>query len=171
MADVKKTAKSKNTDAAGRRVKKVGEPVHGRYADQEFTEMQEFYAEWLTEKTGYEVDVRSTVIASLLRSEFQKSPENQERMAKNAARREAEAEEREERRIARAEKKAEREAAKAEREAAPKPAKKTPAKKADPKAKAAPAKKTPTAKAKPAAKTPAKAAPRRRPAKPDAEDF
>lgn len=156
------TEKKKNVDAAGRRVKKAGEAEFARYVEQEPTSMQEFFADWLTQKTGYKVDVRSVILGSLLRGKFQKSAENQARLAENAAAREAEAEEREARRAARAEKKAEREAASKEKAAAPKKAAKPAAKKAAPARKtAAPAKKA----------APAKAAPRRRPAKPSNDDF
>ncbi|UDG78662.1 hypothetical protein SEA_KATE_43 [Microbacterium phage Kate] len=163
------------TDAAKRRVAKKGEPPRANYAEKAVPSVIQNFAEYLTEQTGYEVDLRSVYLGSALRGEFQKSPENQKRIADRAAEIEREREER----AAKAE---ERAAAKAEREAAAKA-------KAEEKAAAAKeAKSAPkTAAAKAPAKTAAKKAPaktaaakaapattRRRPARPAAskgEDF
>jgi hypothetical protein len=180
----KTTASSKSTatqDVAGRRVKKAGEPTHANYVEKGIpTRIQEF-ADWLTRETGYEVDPRSVYLGSALRGTFQKSDENQERIANRAneiveqaaakeqakidreqakvqreADRAAKAEEREK---AAAERAAAKEAAAAEKAAAKAAA---PAKTAAAKAPAkAPAKRTPAAKAAPAKATPS----RRRPAK------
>lgn len=134
----KKTAEaSKATskqDAAGRRVAKKGEPQFANYAEKAVPPRIQELADWLTEQTGYEVDVRSVYLGSSLRSAFQKSDENQARMAQRAEEIVAEREERERARAERAEAKAAREAEKAERaavaKAAPKAAvKKAPAKK------------------------------------------
>jgi septal ring-binding cell division protein DamX len=168
--------KKRTLDAAGRRKKGVNEPEEARLLEAEPTEMQELFAEWIEQQTGYKVDIRSTILASLLRAKFQKSPENQQRLADNKARREHEEIDREQRKKERAERREAKIAAVAEREAnreakskekaeKPKPTEK---KAAAPKAKTAakaPAKKT----AAPAKKTAAKPAPRRRPAK--NEDF
>jgi hypothetical protein len=167
--------KKREVDAAGRRKKAPNEPDGARFVDGEPTEMQEFYAEWLREHTGYDVDLRSTILASLLRGKFQKSPENQKRLADNKARREQEeidraerAEQREEKRAAKAAAK-EAAAAKAkERAEKPKPAPKAKPAAKKPAAEAALAKKAAPAK-KAAAKPAAKPAARRRPAK--TEDF
>ena len=168
--------KKRTLDAAGRRKKTANEPEEARLLEAEPTDMQELFAEWIEQQTGYKVDVRSTILASLLRAKFQKSPENQQRLADNKARREQEAIDREQRKQERAERREAKIAAAAEREAnrevkskekaeKPKPAAK---KTAEPKAK--PAAKTPAKKtAAPAKKAAAKPAPRRRPAK--SEDF
>lgn len=76
------------------------------------------YAEWLTEQTGYKVDPMSVYIGSQLRSTFQKTPANQQRIAESAKARAAQD-------AAKAARKAEREAKVAEKTTpvpAPKPA-------------------------------------------------
>lgn len=170
MAVSKKTAAAaKSTakqDVAGRRVKKTGEPQHAAYAEKAIpTRMQE-YVEWLERETGYAVDARSVYLSSSLRGTFQKSDENQERIAARKVEIEQQAAAREQRKVEREQRKVEREAERArkaeEREAAK-------ARAAEEKTEA-PAKKTAS---KPAAgkKAPAKAAPtRRRPAKPAVKD-
>lgn len=85
-------------------------PRLAHYADREATPTMQAYAEWLTRETGYAVDVQSVVLASWLRGEFQKSEENQRRIADAKTRKSEEAE-------ARAAKRAEREAAAKERAA------------------------------------------------------
>lgn len=156
------------TDVAGRRKGTKGEPPRANYAEKAVPTVIQNFAEYLTEQTGYEVDLRSVYLGSALRGEFQKSPENQARIEARAQEIVAEREAREAAKVARAEAKAEREAARAAKAAEPKaekaaPAKKAPAAKA-PVAKATPAKKAP---AKPAAKA-APATTRRRPARPTA---
>lgn len=174
MAVSKKTAAaSKSTakqDVAGRRVAKKGEPQHASYAEKAIpTRMQE-YVEWLERETGYAVDARSVYLGSALRGTFQKSDENQERIAARAQEIQDQAAAREQAKIDRAAAKEQREAERAEKAAAREAAKA--AKAAEPKE--APAKK---AAAKPATgkKAPAKAAAkpattRRRPAKPTTKD-
>ena len=163
-AAAKSTAKQ---DVAGRRVKKAGEPQHAAYVEKAIPSRMQEYADWLTRETGYEVDPRSVYLGSSLRGTFQKSDENQERIAARAREIEEQAAAKEQRKLDRAAAKEEREAERArkaeEREAA------KAAKAAE--EKSAPAKKTAS---KPAAgkKAPAKtAAPtRRRPAKPTTKD-
>jgi len=43
------------------------------YAGKEITETIREYAAWLTEQTGYEVDLRTVALAGTLRDKFQKS--------------------------------------------------------------------------------------------------
>lgn len=81
--------KTRTVDAQGRRVKTAGEPPLARYAEIEPTPLQQSFADWLKTNIGYEVDVQSVSLATSLRGEFQKSPENQ---ADLKARREAAAE-------------------------------------------------------------------------------
>lgn len=71
------------------------------------------YAEWLTEQTGYKVDPMSVYIGSQLRSTFQKTPANQNRIAEAAKERAAQD-------AAKAKARAEREAATAKKSAEPK---------------------------------------------------
>lgn len=177
----RKTAAAKTapkTDVAGRRVAKKGEPAQAVYVDKNIpTRIQEF-ADWLTRETGYEVDPRSVYLGSALRGTFQKSDENQERIAARAQEIIDQAAAREQAKLDRAQAKADREAARAakaeEREQA-KAAKAAEAK-AAPAAKKAPAKaaaKAPAAKTAAAKKAPAKAAAtpsRRRPARPAAKE-
>lgn len=85
-------------------------PRFANYATKEATPTMQAYAEWLTRETGYAVDVQSVVLASWLRGEFQKSEENQARIADAKTRKADEAK-------ARAARKAEREAAAKERAA------------------------------------------------------
>lgn len=167
-------------DAVGRRIATKGEPKLANYAGKNVPTRIQEYAEWLEKETGYAVDLRSVYLGSALRGTFQKSDENQERIASRADEIVAERAAREEARVQRAankearaqERAAKAEAdkvAKAEKAAADKVAKAeaAEAKKAAAAAKAAapkaaPAKKAP---AKPAAKPAAKATPtRRRPA-------
>lgn len=174
MAVSKKTAEaSKSTakqDVAGRRVKTKGEPTHAAYAEKAIPTRIQEYIEWLSRETGYEVDPRSVYLGSSLRGTFQKSPENQERIA-------ARAQEIEDEKAARIQRAEERAAAKVEREAAR-------AAKAEEKAAAAKEAKSAPKAASAAKKTAAKKAPakaaakpatgRRRPAKPaagESEDF
>lgn len=120
---------------------KAAAPELAAYAEKDPTELQEMFADWLSTKTGYDVDVKSVALATSLRGAYQKSPENQDHLA---ARREAA-----ELRVAEREKRA------AEREnkaKAPAPAKK---------AATAPAKKTAAASAPATKVAPPK---RRRPA-------
>lgn len=175
MAPKTSTVKtSAKTDAAGRRVAKKGEPALASYVEKDITPVMKNYTEWLEQETGYPVDERTVQLAGVLRSRFQKSDFNQERITSRAEEREQEAAAREERRIAREQAKAERDAARAAKAAEPKAEKKVVEKKvaAKPAAKTAAAK--PAAKkTAPATKTAAaKPATRRRPAKPAAEgDF
>jgi hypothetical protein len=77
----------------------------GKYVDKEPTAVHEACAEWIEANTGYEVDLKSVQLTALLYGRFQKSPENQERIAaarENAA---TAAEEREENATKRAAKK------------------------------------------------------------------
>ena len=85
-------------------------PRLAHYATKEATPTMQAYAEWLTRETGYAVDVQSVVLASWLRGEFQKSEENQRRIADVKTRKTEDA-------AARAAKRAEREAAAKERAA------------------------------------------------------
>ncbi len=85
-------------------------PRFAHYAEKEATPTMQAYADWLTRETGYAVDVQSVVLASWLRGEFQKSEENQTRIADAASARE-------QAKTDRAERKAEREAAAKERAA------------------------------------------------------
>lgn len=71
------------------------------------------YAEWLTEQTGYKVDPMSVYIGSQLRSTFQKTPANQQRIAEAAKERATQD-------AAKAKARAEREAAAAKKAAEPK---------------------------------------------------
>ncbi|QPL15056.1 hypothetical protein SEA_HAUNTER_42 [Microbacterium phage Haunter] len=157
------------TDVAKRRVAKKGEPPRANYAEKAVPSVIQNFAEYLTEQTGYEVDLRSVYLGSALRGEFQKSPENQKRIADRAAEIEREREERAAKAEERAAKKAEREAAAKEKAAAAKEAKSAP--KAS--TAKAPAAKTAAAKKAPAKAAATKAAPattRRRPARPAASD-
>lgn len=133
-------ASTAKTDAAGRRVKKAGEPALASYVDKRITPVITDYVEWLKAETGYEVDPMSVQLSSALRGRFQKSEGNQQRMAARAAEIEQERLDREAARVERAQRKADREAARAEKAAAPKAEKvvKAPATKAA--AKATPAK-------------------------------
>ena len=63
-------------------------PQFAHYAEKEATPTMQAYADWLTRETGYAVDVQSVVLASWLRGEFQKSEDNQRRMADAATARE-----------------------------------------------------------------------------------
>lgn len=164
----------------GARTKTVEAPPLAAYQEKEPTELHVKFAEWITEKTGYEVDLKSVQLATALRMPFQASPENQEHLEERRKRaeqavldREAAAKEREEKRVAnaakaqerakaleakKAEQKAEREKRAAEKAAAP-------AKKAAAPTAVSGGRRTSKATAK---TTPAKAAPtsrRRQPAK------
>ncbi|WMI33141.1 hypothetical protein SEA_RIKSENGUPTA_45 [Microbacterium phage RikSengupta] len=152
------------TDVAGRRVKKAGEPALAAYADKNIPTRITEFVDFLKRETGYDVDPRSVYLGSALRGTFQKSDENQERIAARAQEIVEQREAREARAEERAAKKVEREAARAakaeEKAAAAKAAKEAP--------KAAPAKAAGKTTAKKApAKTAAKAATptRRRPAR------
>ncbi|QNJ55664.1 hypothetical protein SEA_FREDDIEHG_42 [Microbacterium phage FreddieHg] len=161
------------TDAAKRRVAKKGEPPRANYAEKAVPTVIQNFADYLTEQTGYEVDLRSVYLGSALRGEFQKSPENQKRIADRAAEIEREREERAAKAEERAAKKAEREAAAKEKAAAAKEAKSAP-KASTAKAPAAKTAATKKAPAKAAATKAAPATTRRRPARPAAskgEDF
>lgn len=92
-------------------------PRLAHYATKEATPTMQAYAEWLTRETGYAVDVQSVVIASWLRGEFQKSEENQRRIADAASAREQAKQERAERKAERERKAEERAAKKAAAEA------------------------------------------------------
>lgn len=120
--------------------------------DREPTTLHSDFAEYIQEETGYEADLKSVQLATLLRMDFQKSEKNQARIQ---ASREAKAEALEER----ARKKAEREEKRAAKEAA----------KAEKSTKAPAAKKAPAKKAA-AKKAAAKAPTRRRAAKPKATE-
>lgn len=175
MATTPRKTSNAKTDAVGRRVAKKGEPQFASYADKTITPVMQDFADYLTEQTGYKVDPMSVQLGSALRGQFQKSDFNQERIARRAEERAAEAEAKVQRAAEREENRAAKEQAKADRAAAREQAAKdkaaAPAKTAaKPAAKAA----GKTAAAKPAAKT-AKVTPlasRRRPAsKPAATDF
>lgn len=164
-------------DAAGRRVKKSGEPPMASYAEKNITPTMQAFCEWIEEQTGYKPDPMSVQLSGVLRSTFQKSDFNQNRLAERKAEKERIAQEIADRKAARAEAKAERAAARAAKAAEPKPEKKTatvskasakaaPAKKASAAPKAAPAKRT----AAPAKKSTVPTATRRRAAKPAGDD-
>lgn len=173
MAVSKKVAAaSKSTakqDVAGRRVAKKGEPQHAAYVEKTIPTRIGEFADWLETQTGYtDLDPRSVYLGSALRGAFQKSEENQERIAARAQEIKDQAEARAQAKIDRAAAKEQRAAERAEKAAAREAAKAE----AAAEAKAAPAKKAPAKAA--AKKAPAKAAPakptRRRPAKPAAAD-
>ena len=86
-------------------------PRFAHYAEKEATPTMQAYAEWLTRETGYAVDVQTVVLASWLRGEFQKSDENQTRIAEAKTRKSEQAK-------ARADRKAERDTKREQREAA-----------------------------------------------------
>ncbi|MGN7187258.1 hypothetical protein [Microbacterium enclense] len=92
-------------------------PQFARYAEKEATPTMQAYAEWLTRETGYAVDVKSVLLASWLRGEFQKSEDNQARITSAKTRKAEEAEARAARRAEREAKAAERAAKQAAREA------------------------------------------------------
>lgn len=145
------------TDAAGRRIKKAGEPPLARYADKDITPTMEVYVGWLKEQTGYDVDPMSVQLSGVLRGTFQKSDINQSRLSEAKLAAKAEAEARAARREERAARRAEREATATEKATA------KPAAKAAPAARKAAAAKAPTAKATPAKRSaPAKPATTRR---------
>lgn len=54
-----------------------GAPEYAGYAAKTITRAQRRYAQWLTEKTGCQVDERSVALAMVLREQFKRSPENQ----------------------------------------------------------------------------------------------
>ena len=60
-------------------------PPLAHYAEKDVTPVIEEFAAWLTEQTGYEVDLRSVYPGSSLRATFQKSEGNQARIAARAA--------------------------------------------------------------------------------------
>ena len=64
----------------GARTKTVEAPPLAAYQEKEPTELHVKFAEWITEKTGYEVDLKSVQLATALRMPFQASPENQDLM-------------------------------------------------------------------------------------------
>lgn len=163
-------------DAAGRRVKKAGEPPLASYAEKNITPTMESFVEWIEQQTGYKPDPMSVQLSGVLRSSFQKSQFNQDRLAARKAEKERLAQEVADRKAERAQAKEERAAARAAKAAEPKVAKattaKAPAKTSTASTKAAP---KATAKAAPARATAKKAAvaptaARRRPAKPAAGD-
>lgn len=92
-------------------------PRFANYAEKEATPTMQAYADWLTRETGYAVDVQSVVLASWLRGEFQKSEENQRRIAEATNAREQAKQERAERKAEREQKAKERAAKKAAAEA------------------------------------------------------
>jgi len=166
-------------DAAGRRIKKAGEPPLARIADKDVTDLQQAFTDFIFEQTGYEADAKSVALGSILRGQFQKSEGNQARMADRTVLMAAEAETRETNRVAREGRKEAAAAAKAAKALEPKvekvvkaPVAKVVKAKPAPKAKLAP--KVAVAKAASKAKetvargaaAAAKPAPRRRPSKP-----
>jgi len=52
-------------------------PEYAAYATKTITPAQRRYADWLTQKTGHQVDLRSVALAMVLREAFKRSPENQ----------------------------------------------------------------------------------------------
>lgn len=95
-------------DAAGRRVAKKGEAPLARYLEAPITIVQAGFTEWLRKQTGYaEIDERSVALATALRHEFQRSEDNQSRLAARRAEIEKEQQEREARRQEKAAKAAE----------------------------------------------------------------
>jgi hypothetical protein len=52
-------------------------PEYATYATKTITPAQRRYADWLTEKTGHPVDLRSVALAMVLRETFKRSGENQ----------------------------------------------------------------------------------------------
>lgn len=68
-------------DAAGRRKATKGEPRLARYADADPTELQTAFANWIEKETGYAPDIKSIQLGAVLRGTFQKSEENQARIA------------------------------------------------------------------------------------------
>lgn len=133
---------------------KAATPERSALVEKEPTDLHTGFVEYIAEQTGYDADLKSVQLATILRMDYQRSEANQSRLASSrTAREEAEAA----REQARAEREAKREAkAKADAEKA------AAKKEADAKAKSAPAAKK-AAPAKKAAAAPAKkAAPRRR---------
>lgn len=117
----------KNVDAAGRRIAKKGEPKLARYLEKEVTPVIEDFADFLEKQTGMTLNKRDRqvlFIGSALRGTFQKSPENQARIAQRKEEIAAELEDRQARHDARVAKKA----ARAEKASEPKTAKGAPAK-------------------------------------------
>ena len=180
MAVSKTTAaasKSTSTqDKLGRRVAKKGEPAHANYAEKAIPTRLQEYVEWLERETGYKVDPRSVYLGSALRGTFQKSDENQERIANRAQEIIDQKVAREQAKIDRAAAKEQRAAERAEKAAAREEAKKAAAaEKAAAPAKAPAAKKAPaktaTKKAPAKAATPARRRPARPAAKGDQADF
>lgn len=143
--------KTRAVDAQGRRVKTPGEPTLARYAEIEPTPLQHSFADWLSTNTGYKVDAQSVALATALRGEFQKSPENQ---ADLKARREAAAAAK----AAREQRIADRKAKAAEEAAKPKVAKEPKVKVVAEEGDAAPVAKKPTARKAPTAAAKAKTA-------------
>lgn len=84
----------------------VEELEFGQYADKEPTAVHEACAQWIEENVGYEVDLKSVQLTALLYGKFQRSPENQERIAAQKTNSAKLAETREERATKRTSKKA-----------------------------------------------------------------
>ena len=159
--------KKPNTDGAGRRVAKKGEAPRANLVEKDITPVMDAFVDYIKRETGYDADPRSVQLGAVLRGDFQKSPENQKRIADRKAELEAEAEAREERAAERERKRAEKAAAPAKEKPAPKSTAKSVSTTAKTKAAAASAK--PAASKRPVAKT-APVAARRRPASKPASD-
>lgn len=106
---------------------KKATPPRAAYAAKEPTELIIQFCRYLTEQTGYEVDPLSVYLGSALRGDFQKSPENQSRLAEQAERIAAEKVAREQRKADRAAKAAAPKVEKPKRTAAPARTKAAPA--------------------------------------------
>jgi hypothetical protein len=171
MAAPKTTKVAKPTP--GHRSLKPGEPHFANYAEKDVPPVIQEFVDWLKKETGAKIDAKSVYLGSALRGTFQKSDENQKRIAARKKELEQERLDAEKRREERAAAKVERDAAKAARAAEPKVAK-TPAKStAKSTSKTTAERKAPATKAsakKPAAKAAPATATRRRPAKAKAGD-
>ena len=152
------------------KAKKQEEYQFGALVEKAPTDLHEIFAEWLENETGYDgVDLKTVQLVTVLRGDFQRSPENKQRIADSKVRREQEIEERA---AKREEREAKRAADKEAKAAAVKEAREAKAAAAKAKKEAAPAKETAPAKKAASARKAAtktepvkqimKAAPRRR---------
>ena len=125
-------------------------PPRKHIADKEPTALHEGFVEWLKKETGYDADPKSVQLACVLRMDYQRSEENQARLASNKTAREQAETERQQAREARAAKAKEKEAAKASKTTA---SKSTASKTTASKTATAPAKKAAPARRRAAKKT------------------
>lgn len=70
---------------------------YGKYLEKEPTPTQELACEWMSERTGYDLDPKTVQITLSLYGRFQKSEENREHLAERKRRSQEAAEAREER--------------------------------------------------------------------------